>query len=72
MTTTTIPKSLEVDDGISPVVGKGRITTLGISLYEQELEYVDRLGAIYGLSRSAVIRQIINNARMTKFTQEQG
>lgn len=71
MTINTMPESLEIEGEIAPVGGKGRITTFGISLYEQELSYVDRLGAIYGLSRSAVIRQIINNDRMAKFAQEQ-
>lgn len=71
MTINTMPENLEIEDEIAPVGGKGRAIVISIGLYEQELSYVDRLGAIYGLNRSAVIRQIINNDRMAKFAQEQ-
>lgn len=71
MTINTMSENLEVEDEVAPVGGKGRVIVKSIALYEQEISYVDRLGAIYGLNRSAVIRQIINNERMARFAQEQ-
>ena len=57
----------EIEEIQPAAASKGLLTTFGVSLYEQELTYVDRLSAIYGLSRAATIRQIINNQRMADY-----
>ena len=64
MTINTLLENLDLEDEIVPAGGKGRIITFGISLYPQELDYVDHQADIYGLNRSAFIRQLINKERI--------
>ena len=55
----------EIEEVQPAATGKGILTTFGVSLYPQELDYIDNLADNYGLSRAATIRQLINQARMT-------
>lgn len=64
MTINTMPENLEIEEIQPAATGKGLLTTFGVSLYPQELDYVDNLSAIYGTSRAATIRTIINRHRM--------
>ena len=54
----------EIEEIAPAVTGKGLLTTFGVSLYPQELDYIDHLSAIYGTSRAATIRTIINRHRI--------
>ena len=59
--TTNQPETEEIQPA---AISKGLLTTFGVSFYPQELDYVDHYAAIYGLSRSAAVRNLINQARM--------
>ena len=54
----------EIEEIAPAATGKGLLTTFGVSLYPQELDYIDHLSAIYGTSRAATIRTIINRHRI--------
>lgn len=60
----TNQSEIDTEDFQPAIAGKGLLTTFGVSLYPQELDYVDRLSATYGTSRAATIRAIINRDRL--------
>lgn len=51
--------------------GVRRYETFSVSLFAQEAEVLDKIGAIYGMGRSQTVRFIINDWQRMKLEQEQ-
>lgn len=62
---------VSTDNGVVVRRDARRYETFSVSLFPQEVEVLDRIGAIYGMGRSQTVRYIVNDWERMKKEQEQ-